>query len=159
MTPVKALMTSSVLVLVVAAGGSRLGAQAAKTAPAAQAPAAKTPAAAAPAAAQTPTEAYMAYRAAFDKATKMDDIKPFQSKKVRAEMDAQKPADAADFFKMIKSMSTMTSVKVVKETLTHTGATLMVDAVNPQKVKMACEVTLVKEGGAWKIANENWSAK
>jgi hypothetical protein len=108
---------------------------------------------------QTPTQAYMAYRAAFDKATKMEDLKPFQSKDVRAEMDAMAPAERAKFFGMIKPMGTMASVKVAKETTTATGATLMVDAVNPNKVKMTCEVTLVKEDGAWKIAHENWAAQ
>ena len=108
---------------------------------------------------QTPTQVYMAYRAAFDKATKSDDIKPFQSKKVRAEMDAMKAADREEFFKMIKSMGAMASVKVAKETMTATGATLLVDAVNPGKVKMTCEVTMVKEDGAFKIATENWAAK
>ena len=127
----------SALALIAAAGGVTLAAQ--------------TP--------QTPTQVYMAYRAAFDKATKSDDIKPFQSKKVRAEMDAMPSAQREEFFKMIKSMGTMASVKVAKETPTATGATLLVDAVNPAKVKMTCEVTMVKEDGAFKIAVENWAAK
>jgi hypothetical protein len=111
-------------------------------------------------AAQTPTQVYTAYRAAFDKATRSDDIKPFQSRKVRGEMDAMKPADREQFFKMIKGMGTMASVKVTKETLTPgDGAILMVDAVNPGKVNMTCEVTMVKEDGAWKIATENWAQK
>ena len=130
---------SAVLVLVVAAGGAALAAQASKTPTA-----------------QTPSQVYTAYRAAFDKATREDDIKPFQSKKVRDEFDAMPAAQRADMFKMMKAMGTMASVKVVKETLTPTGATLSVDAINPSKVKMTCEVTLVKEDGAWKIAHENW---
>jgi hypothetical protein len=136
---VKPIVKLSLLVLAAAACGATLAAQAPK-APAAQ----------------TPSQVYMAYRAAFDKATKADDIKAFQSKAVRAQMDATPPADRAEFFKMIKAMSTMASVKVAKETLTPTGATLMVDAINPAKVKMTCEVTLVKEDGAWKIDKENW---
>ena len=51
----------------------------------------------------------------------------------RAEMDATPAKDRAEFFKMIKSMGTMASVKVAKETMTATGATLLVDAVNPNK--------------------------
>jgi hypothetical protein len=135
----KALSTLPILALVAAVGSATLAAQAAK-APAAQ----------------TPTQVYMAYRAAFDKATKGDDIKPFQSKKVHAEMDAMPAADRGEMFKMIKSMGTMKSVKVVKETLTATGATLSVDGINPGNVKMTCEVSLVKEDGAWKIDSEAW---
>ena len=142
MTRAIALSTLSALAFIAATSGITLAAQTP------QAPAA-----------QTPTEVYMAYRAAFDKATRADDIKPFQSKKVRAEMDAMPAADRAEFFKMIKGMGTMASVKVSKETVTATGATLLVDAVNPAKVKMTCEVTMVREDGALKIANENWAAK
>lgn len=109
--------------------------------------------------ATTPTQAYMAYRAAFDKATKMEDLTPFQSKDVRAEMAAMPAKQRAEFFGMIKPMGTMASVKVAKETMTATGATLTVDAVNPAKVPMYCEVTMVKEDGAWKVAHENWGAK
>ena len=67
MTRVSALLKLPVLFIAVAALGAVLAAQAPKTP-----------------AAQTPTQVYVAYRAAFDKATKVDDIKPFQSKAVRA---------------------------------------------------------------------------
>jgi hypothetical protein len=139
MIRVSALSKLPVLVLVIAVGGATLAAQTSK-APAAQ----------------TPSQVYMTYRAAFDKATKVDDIKPFQSKAVRAQMDATPAKDRAEFFKMMKAMGAMKSVKVSKETLTPTGATLLVDAINPGNVKMTCEVTLVKEDGAWKVDSENW---
>jgi len=139
MTRIKALSTLLVLILGVAVGSAALAAQASK-APAAQ----------------TPTQVYMAYRAAFDKATKVDDIKPFQSKSVRAQIDATPAGQRDEFFKMMKAMGAMKSVKVAKETVTGTGATLSVDAINPGDVKMTCDVTLVKEDGAWKIEGENW---
>ncbi|HEX8751168.1 MAG TPA: hypothetical protein VF732_08655 [Nitrospira sp.] len=137
MTRTIVLSTLSALALIAAAGGVTLAAQ--------------TP--------QTPTQVYMAYRAAFDKATKMEDIRPFLAKKGRAEMDAMPAKERPEFFKMIKDMGTMATVKVSKETMTETGATLLVDAVNPNKVKMTCEVTMVKEDGAFKIAVESWGAK
>jgi hypothetical protein len=105
---------------------------------------------------QTPSQFYMAYRTAFDKATKVDDIKQFQSKNVLAQIQATPPAQRADMFKMIKMMGTVTNVKVVKETLTKTGATLSVEALDSDKKKTTGEITLVKEDGGWKLDKEEW---
>ena len=57
---------------------------------------------------------------------------------------------------MLKMMSTVTGLKIVKETITATGATLAVEAVNPDKAKTTGVVTLIKEDGAWKIQKEEW---
>jgi hypothetical protein len=109
-------------------------------------------------AAQTPTQFYMAYRAAFDKAKTVADIRPFQSKSVQAQIDATPAAERAQMFEMIKMMGALTNVKVVKETLTATGATLQVEALDSDKKKTTGNITIVKEDGAWKINKESWSS-
>ena len=52
-----------------------------------------------------------------------------------------------------------TNVKVVKETPSANGAELQVEGVSAEsKGKATGVITLVKEGGAWKIAKESWGA-
>lgn len=109
-------------------------------------------------ASQTPTQFYMAYRTAFDKAKTVADIRPFQSKSVKAQVDATPAAERAEMFEMIKMMGALTGVKVVKETVTAGGATLQVEALDSDKAKTKGTITLVKEDGAWKIDKEKWSS-
>ena len=139
MTTVRVFSKFLAVALIVAVAGTVLAAQAAK-APAAQ----------------TGSQFYLAYRTAFDKATKVDDIKTFQSKSLLAQIEATPVAQRAEMFKMMKEFGAVTNVKVVKETATPTGATLMVEAIDPAKAKTTAEVTLVKEGGAWKLDKESW---
>jgi hypothetical protein len=113
---------------------------------------------AAQSASQTPTQFYMAYRTAFDKAKTVADIRPFQSKSVLKQIDATPAAERAQMFEMIKMMGTYTGLKVVKETVTATGATLQVEAIDSDKAKAKGTITLVKEDGAWKIEKENWGS-
>ena len=65
---------------------------------------------------QSGTEFYLAYKAAFDKATKIEDIYPFMAAARLAEMKATPAEDRKMMFEMIKSMGAMTGVKVLKET-------------------------------------------
>jgi len=105
---------------------------------------------------QTGTEFYVAYRAAFDKAKKIEDIYPFMAAKRLTEMKATPAEDRAMMFDMIKGMGTLTGVKVLKETPTATGATLDVEGVGEDKSKQTGTISLVKEAGAWKIDKESW---
>lgn len=107
---------------------------------------------------QTGTDFYLAYRAAFDKATKIEDIYPFMAAARLAEMKATPAEDRKMMFEMIKSMGVMTGVKVLKETPTATGATLDVEGVGEDKSKQAGTITLVKEAGAWKVDKESWKS-
>ena len=114
-----------------------------------------------PAQAQKPqsgTEFYLAYKAAFDKATKIEDIYPFMAAARLAEMKATPAEDRKMMFEMIKSMGAMTGVKVLKETPTATGATLDVEGVGEDKSKQTGTITLVKEAGAWKVDKESWKS-
>ena len=61
-------------------------------------------------------------------------------------------------FEMIKMMGDITNIKVVKETATKTGATLNVEALDPDKKKTTGTVQIVKEGTAWKVGKESWSS-
>jgi hypothetical protein len=117
------------------------------------------PSLAPPAVAQTQTASqfYMTYRAAFDKAKKVEELFPFMSKKTIDQVNQTAPADRAKMFEMMKMMAAITDVKVVKETKTATGATLDVTALDSDKKPTKGTVEIVKEGGAWKLGGESWS--
>jgi hypothetical protein len=113
-----------------------------------------------PLAAQTKTASqfYMDYRTAFDKATKIDDVLPYMSKQ-RADQVAATPADErAKMFEMIKMMGALTEVKILKEAKTLEGATLTVEALDPEKKKTTGTVKVIKEGDAWKLDGESWKS-
>ena len=118
------------------------------------------PSLAQPAAAQTQTASqfYMTYRAAFEKAKKIEDLFPYMAKKNIDQVNATAPAERAQMFEMIKMMGAITDVKVVKETKTATGATLDVTAMDPDKKPTKGTVDIVKEGTAWKLGSESWKS-
>ena len=117
------------------------------------------PALSPPVAAQTQTASqfYMAYRTAFDKAKKIDDLFPFMSKENLDKVNQTPAAERAKMFEMMKMMGTITQVKIVKETKTATGATLDVQALDPDKKPTKGTIEVLKEGSAWKLGGENWS--
>ena len=108
---------------------------------------------------QAASEFYMTYRAAFGKAKAIEDLLPYMSKGVRAQVEATPAADLPKMFEFAQHMATsMTNVKVVKETKTDEGVTLTVEAMDG-KDKMTGEVQVLREDGAWKMGRERWSNK
>ena len=113
------------------------------------------PLAAAEQASQTGSEFYMAYRKAFAKAQKIEDILPMMAAPRRKQMEKTPADERTMMFGMIKEMAAeQGEVKIVKETATATGAELSVTAKDGTGT-----VTLVKEGGAWKLDKESWKGK
>jgi len=110
--------------------------------------------------AQTASQFYMKYRAAFDKAKTVDEILPYMAKENRSQVEATPAADRAKMFEMIKMMNTLTAVKIVKEerATDGTGATLTVEGMDTDKKKNTGKVTVVKEAGEWKVGKESWSS-
>jgi hypothetical protein len=118
------------------------------------------PSLAQPAAAQTQTASqfYTAYRGAFAKAKKIEDLFPYMAKKTVDQANQTPAKDRAEMFEMMKMAGTITDVKIVKETPTATGATLDVTALDSDKKPMKGTIDLVKEGGAWKLGGESWKS-
>jgi hypothetical protein len=110
-------------------------------------------------ASQTASEFYVAYRAAMAKAKAVEDLTPLMSKEMRAKIESTPAAERPKMFEFIKMMSSsMTNVKVLKETQTAEGVTLTVEGMDG-KEKMNGQVRVVKENGAWKMGRESWSNK
>ena len=108
---------------------------------------------------QTASEFYTAYRAAFDKAKKIEELIPYMSKSMKADVESTPASERPMMFEMVKEMSKMSNVKIVKETKETDGVMLSVEAVGPDRGKMTGLIKIVKEGGAWKMAKESWSSK
>lgn len=113
--------------------------------------------------AQTATQFYMAYRAAFDKATKIDDLFPYMAAKNLKEVQATPKADRDKMFGLMKLMGSYTDLKVLKEEHTPDGgAVLAAEGMGAsfsdasKKEKQTGKITIVKEGGAWKLGEEDW---
>ena len=115
---------------------------------------------AAPPASQTATQFYMAYRAAFDKATKIEDVLPYMSAEKRKQVESTPAAERGKMFGMIKMMDTHTKIKVLREDRQANGSVVLgVSAFDSdQKKDVSGKVTIVKEGGAWKLEQEDWSS-
>ena len=104
---------------------------------------------------QSATEFYQAYRKAFAKAQKVEDLLPMMAASRRAEMQKTPADERTMMFGMLKEMTAeQGDVKVLKETATANGAELSVQAKDSTGT-----VTLVKEGGAWKLDKESWKGK
>jgi hypothetical protein len=105
--------------------------------------------------AQSATEFYHAYRKTFAKAQKIEDLLPMMAANRRAQVEKTPADERTMMFGMLKEMTAgQGDVKVLKETPTPNGAELAVQAKDGSGT-----VTLVKEGGAWKLDKESWKGK
>jgi hypothetical protein len=111
----------------------------------------------APAAQKTATEFYMEYRAAFEKATKIEDLLPFMAAANRKQVESTSAAERPQFFELMK-MFNVTNAKVLKEERTAAGATLTVVGLDMEKKKASGKIEVVREGGAWKLGKEQWGS-
>jgi hypothetical protein len=116
--------------------------------------------AAGPPAKQTATQFYMAYRAAFEKATKIEDVLPYMCADNRKQVEATPEPDRGKMFDMIKMMDTHTKVRVLGEDRQADGSVVLgVSAFDTdQKKNVTAHVTVVKEDGAWKLSKEAWTS-
>jgi hypothetical protein len=105
----------------------------------------------------TPGDAYVAYRRAFDQAKSLDDLKPFMDEATIARVDAAPASERKGFFLMMKAMTEIVDLTVVKETVTGETAVLEATGVNVGTGNDSrATVKMVKQAGAWKVQNESW---
>jgi hypothetical protein len=109
---------------------------------------------------QTATQFYMAYRTAFDKATKIEDLFPYMTAANVKQAQAAPADQRTQYFGMMKMLSAaVKDVKVTKETAASGGgATLTADGKDTDSGKtMHGTIKIVREGGALKLSDESWS--
>lgn len=110
----------------------------------------------APAAGQTASQFYLDFRAAFDKATKIDDLLPYLSAATKKEINSTPAAERPKQFEFMKMVNTVTDVKITREVKTATGATLTATGIDGDKKKQTGTISILREGGAWKVGQEEW---
>lgn len=108
---------------------------------------------------QSATQFYTAYRAAFAKATKIDELLPYMSKARKAEIEKTPAGERAKMFAFIKELDTVTQIKVIKEAKTANGVTLSTEGIDGDKKKSTGTIDVIREDGAWKLGKESWSTK
>jgi hypothetical protein len=104
---------------------------------------------------QSATEFFKAYRAAYAKAKSFQDVMPFYAKDV-VDAVAQTPPDQNKTMWDEAKKSDPKDVKVLKETVTATGATLELSGIGAEGQPLTGTAQLVKEGGAWKLLVAFW---
>jgi hypothetical protein len=107
----------------------------------------------------SPSQTYLAYRQAFDKATTVEEVKPFMDKATRAKVEAATPEDRKDGFEMMKAFSEVFEVAVGKETVTGEQAVVEATGVGAIEGKdTRATVQMVREDGVWKVKHEKWDS-
>ncbi|HEY9787685.1 MAG TPA: hypothetical protein V6D17_20015 [Candidatus Obscuribacterales bacterium] len=111
----------------------------------------------------TPKETYLHYRTALLSAKSIDDVRSMLSKRTNDEIESTPKEMKSMMFDVIKAMAPKT-VQVLAEEVNADNATLTLTAkTEPDNAKVTEKttgtVTLVKEGGSWKIDREKWNTK
>jgi hypothetical protein len=107
--------------------------------------------------AKSPTEAYLAFAAAAQKAKSLDEVLPHLSKEYRAMLSAQPNDQKPVWLQRLKDSADMLDVKIVKETVTGEKCTLEGTARSKKDLPLKGKVFLVKEDGAWKLDEQGWA--
>lgn len=105
----------------------------------------------------SPAQAYVSYRAAFDKAQAVDELLPFMDRASRARVEAGSAEERRSGFEAMKTYGALLEVAVEKETVT--GGTAIVEATAVQMEDGGAvrgTIELVREDGAWRIQHEKW---
>jgi hypothetical protein len=107
--------------------------------------------------AKTPTQSYLDFHAALQKAKTLDEVLPYLSKEYRAMLESQPKSDRAMWLGRLKDMSNGKDLKITKETVNGDKCTLEGTATSAKGNAMQGKISMVKEGGAWKLDEEGWA--
>jgi hypothetical protein len=107
--------------------------------------------------AKSPTEAYLAFVAAAQKAKSLDEVMPHLSKEYRAMLSAQPGDKKPVWLQRLKDSADMQDIKVTKETISGEKCTLEGTAKSSKGFALKGKVFLVREDGAWKLDEQGWS--
>ena len=107
--------------------------------------------------AQSPSEAYLAFVAAAQKATTLEEILPHLSKEYRAMLTAQPKDQKPVWLERMKDSVNMTEIKITKETVSGSKCALEGTAKSAKGMPLKGKVSMVQEDGAWKLDEQMWS--
>jgi hypothetical protein len=105
---------------------------------------------------KTPTQSYVEYQAVLAEATKLREVLPYLSAPYRAMLESRPKEDQPVWLKRLKE-SAVTGLKVTKETLAGDKCTLEATGTSARGNAVTGKISLVKQGGAWKLDEEGWA--
>jgi hypothetical protein len=103
-------------------------------------------------------DAFMAYRTAYEKSQKLEDILPFWTKARLVDVEQTPAAERPGMFQMMKGFDDATAFKVLSTTKSPSGVfRLGVEGRNKEGKRVSGIVMMKKEGGKWKVDKEDYS--
>jgi len=117
---------------------------------------AAAPAMAQPKTEKTPLQAYQDFQAGVKKATTLEQTYPFLSAEYVAMLKSRPAADQKTWLDRLKDSATKTGVAITKTTITGDKCLLEATAKNPAGESFKGKISLVKEGGSWKLDEQGW---
>ena len=114
-------------------------------------------ASAAPGDSKTPTQAYLEYQAAVQKAGTLAEVLPRLSAAYRAMLESQPKKEHPVWLGRLKETLNIKGLKITKETISGDKCTLEGSGTSARGNPVKGKVNLVKEGGAWKLDEEFWT--
>lgn len=109
------------------------------------------------AAAKTPTQAYLEYVAAVNKARTLAEVLPHLSAEYRGMLESRPNADQPVWLQRLKDAQPAKDLKITKETISGEKCTLEGTGTSDKGNALKGKIMLVKEGGAWKLDEQSWS--
>ena len=105
----------------------------------------------------SPLDAYKAYLDAASTATTPDALFPFVSKDYRAMLQQAPRAEVDKMIKMSIAKDKLTDIAVTSQKVDGAKAVLELTAKTGDGRATSGKVTMVKEGGAWKLDDDAWA--
>ena len=107
--------------------------------------------------AKTPTQAYLDCQAAVTKATTLAEVLPHLSAAYRGMLESRPKKDHGVWLERLKDSVNIKDMKINKETIDGDKCTLEATGTSPRGNAVKGKISLVKEGGAWKLDEQFWS--
>lgn len=107
--------------------------------------------------AKTPTQTYLDYSAAVRNAKSLAEVLPYLSKEYRGMLESQPKKDHPVWLGRLKETAPVKDLKITKETINGDKCTLEGTGTSARGNSVKGKVSLVKEGGAWKLDEEGWA--
>ena len=109
---------------------------------------------------QSPTDVFLAYRAALAKATSYAELLPFMEAKGRTMIEALPEQQRMGMFDLLKKFAgTFTEVSVTREAITDDSAVLTLAGRDPKGQPATGTVPMSREADGWKVGTEKWSSR
>jgi hypothetical protein len=105
------------------------------------------------------TEAYAAYRTAFDKAKTVDEILPYASRAKRAAIEKEPAERRKHGFETAQELEQLAEFKVVKESPSGEEVILEAQGTTAYGAEATGRIVMVTEDGTYKVENEAWTSK